>query len=168
MKITAYPLLFITCFFFINSLFAQGDEFDFWVGKWDLTWKDSDGTIAKGSNNIIKILDGKVIQENFEAFTGQLAGFKGTSISVYNPNNKSWHQAWADNQGSYYNFIGEIDGDRKIFKTLSRKEGEKEIILRMVFHHISNDSLTWDWERTEDGGKSWTLNWSIDYVKVSQ
>ena len=109
-----------------------------------------------------------MIQENFEAFTGHLAGFKGTSISVYNPNNESWHQAWADNQGSYYNFIGEIDGDRKIFKTLTRKDGEKEIISRMVFYHISNDSLTWDWERTEDGGKSWKLSWRIDYVKVSQ
>ncbi len=168
MKITTYILLFAVSIFFVNNLSAQGDEFDFWVGKWNLTWKDGDGTIAKGSNNIVKILDDKVIQEHFEAFTGNLAGFKGTSISVYNPNSKSWHQAWADNQGSYINFIGEIDGERKIFKTLPRKDGEKEIISRMVFCNISNESLTWDWERTEDGGKTWKLNWRINYVKVSQ
>lgn len=30
--------------------------FDFWLGNWHLTWEDSDGTLAKGSNRIERIL----------------------------------------------------------------------------------------------------------------
>jgi hypothetical protein len=58
-------------FFFLSiNLFVQaqdGSEFDFWVGKWDLSWKYGDGSEGKGTNHIMKTLDGKVIQENFEA-----------------------------------------------------------------------------------------------------
>jgi hypothetical protein len=42
----------------------------------------------------------------------------------------------------------------------------KEIVQRMVFKEIKNDSFTWDWEKTEDGGKTWKLEWRINYKKV--
>ena len=33
----------------------------------------------------------------------------------------------------------------------------------MVFHHITKDAFTWDWEGTTDGGKTWKLLWQLDY-----
>ena len=36
-------------------------------------------------------------------------GYKGTSISVYNPQSKQWHQSWAENNGGFYKFIGEFE-----------------------------------------------------------
>jgi hypothetical protein len=138
--------------------------FDFWVGEWDLTWKGSDGTLIKGTNIIEKILDGKVIQENFAFASGK---FKGTSISVYNPATKAWHQAWADTQGGYFDFIGEVDGDKRIFKTKLREVNGKKIIQRMVFYDIKRDSLTWDWESSTDGGTTWQLLWRINYTRKS-
>ena len=72
---------FMRQFFFILLLFstafsqqsAKQDSslFDFWVGEWNLTWKDPDGSTATGTNIITKILDGTVIQENFTGLTGQ-------------------------------------------------------------------------------------------------
>ena len=141
---------------------------DFWVGKWELTWKDGNGEVGRGTNRIIKILDGKVIQENFEASEGQLAGFKGTSISVYNPKSKSWHQAWADNQGGYFDFVGEIDGNKKIFKTRVSEKNGKKITQRMVFHSFQDHMMTWDWESSDDGGDSWNLLWQINYKKIKE
>jgi hypothetical protein len=38
-------------------------QFDFWLGKWDCTWEED----GQGSNRIEHILDGKIIQENFES-----------------------------------------------------------------------------------------------------
>ena len=144
---------------------ASGDEstkMDFWVGEWQLSW---DG--GKGVNRIEKTLDGQVIQENFEGIEGQYAGFKGTSISVFNPQSGSWHQAWADNNGGYINFIGEMDGDKRIFKTLPRQgPNGTTIISRMRFYDIEEDSFTWDWERSTDGGETWTLNWRISYTRL--
>lgn len=140
--------------------------FDFWVGKWDASWENTTtGEIEKGTNLIEKTLDGIVLQEHFEILTGVNKGVKGTSISVWSPQRKSYHQAWADNQGGYFNFIGEVDGDKKIFKTLPVERGDKVIIQRMVFYDIEQDSFTWDWEATTDGGKTWNLNWRINYIR---
>ena len=44
--------------------------FDFWLGTWDLTREDADGSAVIGSNYIRLILDGKVIEENFESCSG--------------------------------------------------------------------------------------------------
>ncbi|MDN5211068.1 hypothetical protein QQ020_03375 [Fulvivirgaceae bacterium BMA12] len=164
-------ILLITIFYHFST-YAQEEEasaaFDFWVGKWTLTWDEGNGSIGKATNNIVKILDDKVIQENFEILEGAQKGFKGTSISVYNPKTKQWHQAWADNQGSYFDFTGAIEGDKKIFKTrMIEKEGKK-IIRRMVFYNIQKERMTWDWEGSEDGGKSWKLLWRINYKKVNE
>jgi hypothetical protein len=84
---------------------------------------------------------------------------------VFNPNTQTWHQAWADNQGGYFNFSGEVTDGKRIFKTsIYRKDGN-ENILRMRFYEIKEDSFTWDWEQTKDGGKTWTLQWRIEYKR---
>jgi len=155
------------CLFFASS-YAQeelGTAFDFWVGEWDLTWDEANGDVGKGTNHIIKILDGKVIQENFEATEGKNKGFKGTSLSVFNPRNETWHQAWADNQGGYFDFTGKVDGNKKIFMTENKTINGNLVVQRMVFYDISNDQLTWDWESSNDGGETWKLNWRINYRK---
>ncbi|WP_394747890.1 hypothetical protein [Spongiimicrobium salis] len=146
---------------------AYGQEiaintFDFWLGEWELQWQKGDGTQGHGTNSIVRILDGKVIQENFE---DPESGFKGMSLSVFNPISKKWHQAWADNAGGYYDFVGDIDNENPIFTTKAVQQGEKTIIQRMVFKDITKDALVWDWEKTEDGGKQWQLQWRIHYTR---
>ena len=164
-------LIILIIIFYSFPTYAQEEPsaaFDFWVGKWALTWDEGNGGVGKATNNIVKILDDKVIQENFEILEGAQKGFKGTSISVYNPKTQSWHQAWADSQGSYFDFVGEIEGDKKIFKTRMVEKDGKKIIRRMVFHDIRQDGMTWDWESSDDGGKSWKLLWHINYKKVNE
>jgi len=148
-----------------TTITNQEHAFDFWVGNWSLEWTGKDGEIIKGKNIVTKILDAKVVKENFE---DPSTGFKGTSISVYSPIKGTWHQAWADNQGGYYNFVGEIDGDKRIFKTLPKKVNDNVVIQRMVFHNITANKFTWDWEMSKDGGKTWKLNWQINYTKVPE
>ena len=83
-KLTTFLPLLVISLFIPVSCFGQTDidqlkpeqYFDFWVGTWDLTWEASDGTSETGTNHIEKILDGKVIQENFKAESGQLKGLK--------------------------------------------------------------------------------------------
>lgn len=156
-------LLLFPAFLSAQSLKIQDSTlFDFWVGDWDLTWTNAQGKIEKGSNHIEKILDGKVIQENFSFDIGE---FKGTSISVYNVSKGTWHQAWADTQGSYYDFEGGVDGNKRIFKTRVKEQNGQRIIQRMVFYDIKTDSLKWDWELSRDGGVTWQLQWRINYVR---
>lgn len=158
------PLLFLSINLFSQDTTDVNQEktFDFWVGNWDLEWTGKDNKIIKGHNSIVKILDNTVIQENFE---DPSTGFKGTSISVYNKKKNEWHQAWADNQGGYYDFIGEIDGANRIFKTIPKKINGKTIILRMVFYNITPTAFLWNWESSSDNGENWKLLWRISYKK---
>lgn len=151
-------------------LYAQNNDdpahaFDFWVGQWHLEWKNREGLLVKGSNTIKKILDGTVIQE---FFIDPHTGFKGTSISVYNKKKKEWHQAWADNRGGFFNFIGQIEGDRRIFKTRTYKHNPQAPIQRMVFYNITDNHFTWDWQSSTDQGKSWKLLWRIHYTRSKE
>jgi len=164
-------LLFISLLIYVAQTVVEAQSepeqwFDFWIGKWQVSWEQADGKMGGGTNTIEKILDDKVIQEHFVATEGNMAGFKGTSISVYSARGGSWHQAWADNQGGYFDFIGEKDGARRIFKTKVRKVEDKEIVQRMVFYDIGPDRFTWDWELSEDGGASWKLSWRIFYQRM--
>ena len=138
--------------------------FNFWEGTWEGTWAEGDKE-GKATNFIEWTTGNKVLQENFEIYQGQNKGFFGTSISVFNTQTKVWRQAWADNQGGYYDFIGDFDGNKRIFKTQPREINGNVVIQRMVFYDLKSDSFMWDWERSQDGGKTWTLNWRISYVR---
>lgn len=92
---------------------------------------------------------------------------KGTSISVYNPQTQVWKQAWADNQGGYFDFTGITKNGQRIFQTDERNLSDgRKIIQRMRFYDIEEESLTWDWESSFDGGESWALTWRIFYQRV--
>ena len=158
-------LIYLFIFGFSSMAFTQHIDhtsFDFWIGEWELEWQKGDGSTGHGTNTIVRILDGKVIQENFE---DPESGFKGMSLSVYNPTTKKWHQAWADNAGGYFDFTGSVFDGNPIFKTTAVQQGEKTIVQRMLFKNITKDRLVWDWEKTEDGGNHWTLQWSIQYTR---
>ena len=155
-------LLFLTMG--LSLAWAQEEAesaFDFWVGEWEVHWYAPDSSVVKGRNHIEKILDGKVLQEHFEAPT---SGFKGTSISVYSPADKNWYQSWADNGGGYFHFRGITEDGKRIF-TMT-EEDARGALYRMVFSDITNRSLTWTWEGTRDGGKSWKTAWQIFYTRL--
>ncbi len=117
------------------------------------------------TNLIEKTLDGLVLQEHFEDPTNN---FMGTSISVFRPSDSTWRQAWADNQGGYFDFIGEIDGETRIFKTHLRPPGADSVIQQMRFYNITENSFTWDWEGTRDGGRNWNLLWRVYYKRFEE
>ena len=58
-------------------------EFDFWLGEWELTWGENE----HGTNRIERIMDGAVVQENFEG-----DGYRGMSVSVFSKEDSRWHQ----------------------------------------------------------------------------
>lgn len=140
--------------------------FDFWLGTWDLTWEDPDGSTGTGVNKIERVLDGAVIKENFEGLTGTYAGFIGKSYSVYQGASGEWKQTWVDNNGGYLDFTGDFDGNRRIFSRSGTDRNGNPIWQRMVFYDIQEDSFLWDWEVSRDDGETWTLNWRIQYQRA--
>jgi hypothetical protein len=174
MKKIKRTTIIISFFLITNNVQAQtlisnlspAEYYDFWIGEWDLTWSKSDESIGKGENSIFKTLNNFVLKENFNVTDDEsMNGFKGESWSVFNSNNGTWYQTWVDNQGSYLDFIGEIDGEKRIFKREVQKPDGSIIYQRMVFYDIQPNSFTWDWENSTDNGETWNLLWRINYKR---
>lgn len=73
-------------------------EFDFWLGDWELTWGENN----RGTNRIERIMNGAVVQENFEG-----DDYRGMSVSVFSKEDNRWHQTWVDSSGAYLDFVGD-------------------------------------------------------------
>ncbi len=127
------------------------ETFDFWLGSWRCT-DPADG--STGRNTLTRILNGKVVEEDFHHTDAGGTSLHGRSWTVLDPV-RGWCQTWVDDQGAYLDFTGGQVGDEVI---LSRP-GQ-----RMVFRDISPDAFTWDWEKAD--GEGWTLVWRLLYERV--
>jgi hypothetical protein len=139
------------------ALPKEARQFDFWIGEWDLTLEG--GT---GHNTISAILDSAVIQEEFVG-----GDFKGKSVSVYNRHTLKWQQTWVDNAGGYLDFVGGFEGGKMVLARTAERDGVR-FLQRMVWYNIERDQLDWNWERSDDAGKTWKVLWQIHYVRKKQ
>ena len=171
-----YLLLLIISFLFIQPIFAQDadqknskcdctecHQFDFWIGKWKVEWTNSDGSKSEGTNTVNLILDGCVIEENFDG--NPAMPFRGKSVSVYNKTQNFWQQTWVDNSGAYLLFTGAMQDDKMVVSRTTESSNGM-VIQRMVFYNIKKDSFEWNWESSTDDGKNWILNWKINYSRI--
>jgi hypothetical protein len=132
------------------------NQFDFWLGEWQARW----GQDGRGINRVRRILEGKVVQEDFLA-----PDLHGLSFSVYDPERKLWCQTWVDNSGSYLDFTGTFEAGKMILvrDAIVREEKCKQ---RMVWYDIHEDRFEWNWERSDDDGQTWRTLWHIDYTRT--
>lgn len=152
-------------FFTFFTLFTQAqsekngnpNEFDFWLGEWDLYWNDS----LKGTNTITKEHNGLVIHESF---TDNKTGYKGESWSMYVAKDKKWKQTWVDNGGSYLALEGMYTKTGMVLFSNQVKEGKK-IRFRMRFLNIRENSFDWEWSSSTDVEKTWKVLWAIQYKR---
>lgn len=134
------------------------NQFDFWLGQWEVRWNDD----GRGTNRIERILDGKIIQENF--IGDSPSELRGLSFSAYDPERKIWCQTWVDNSGSYLDFTGTFEDGKMLLSRDAIVRGE-ECKQRMVWYNIRPDQLDWNWERSDDDGLTWRVLWKIKYVR---
>ncbi|MBI1333617.1 MAG: DUF1579 family protein [Armatimonadetes bacterium] len=139
-------------------------QFDFWVGTWNLdieTRRDpsvKEWTKTKGKNVIEKILDGKVVQENFSG-----GALTGKSWSVYSPATKSWRQTWVDNSSGYIVLNGKWEDDKMVLYD-QPPQGAKHH--RMIYQDVKKDSFEWLWE-VEAGDGKWEPVFKCHYHRAS-
>ena len=148
--------------------FTESRQFDFWVGTWDvnlrmiqddLTWADRVRSEAK----IYRILDGKAILEFWNS-----NAIKGYSLRHFDRDKKKWvlYLNWPGNnrsgtssmEGSFRHGRGEF------FATRQNPDGQ-EVLSRFTFSDIAPSSLRWDDAFSQDGGKSWTHNWIMEFSR---
>ena len=165
-----FLLIVLSFLSFSASFFAQEsscscctrnhDDFDFWIGSWQVINKD--GSLA-GTNIIQKIQDNCILKENWISAKGN---FTGTSFSFYNGTSNQWEQLWIDNQGEKLH----LKGSRKENQMILQSEESIDKKGQPFYHRISwtlNDdgSVRQLWE-TISNNKDVTIAFDGFYKKV--
>ena len=141
---------------------AQQDgarQFDFWLGEWDCSWGDGAG----GTNSVYHDLGDAVVVESFDARPAM--DYQGMSFSVYDRNARCWRQTWVDTDANYLDFVGRYEDGVMDLRREAQVDGAIATF-RMCWRNIERDSLDWAYERSDDGGESWSSLWEIGYRRV--
>lgn len=135
---------------------------DFWLGEWAVSWTGQNGDTRTGSNRIDRdSYAGCVITERFDGRPG--LGLQGMSVSVYDVAAKTWRQTWVDNQGGYIALAGGPKADGSFVLQTARVSGRPRF--RMTWTNITADSLTWRWQRQQEGSADWEDRWVLYYTR---
>lgn len=160
------PKLLIVLLLFSNALFGgSSGDFDFWIGHWKVVWEDAEGNNKAGTNEVSRILDDKIVYEQFDGNPG--APLVGRSWSAYVDKQNLWKQTWVDNNGSYLDFTGGMRDGQMVLTRKGFVKG-KAALQRMRFYNIAEDTLDWVWEVSFDDGKSWKTAWQIHYTRLNK
>lgn len=142
-------------------------DFDFEIGAWKTklrrmvdplsgtqTWVEYEGTtvvkkVFNGMANLVELTAG-----------GPAGHFKGISLRLYNPQAHQWSLNFANMKNGVMTTptIGEFKDGRGEFYSQETLNG-RAILVKFVISKITADSCRFEQSFSDDGGKTWELNW---------
>lgn len=129
-------------------------QFDFWIGEWQVTDRAS-GTPV-GTSSVQLILNNCVIYENWTATNKT----EGKSFNKYNPLAKQWEQYWVDGSPGRMFFTGHLEGNEMRLSSDTPRR-------HLTFFNQPNGTVRQFSEISNDGGKTFTVEYDFLYKKVS-
>jgi hypothetical protein len=151
-------------------------DFDFIFGHWKIHLKRR-APSANGANTWIefdgyglyrKIWDGRANLNEFEADSPS-GHIEGLTLRTYNPKTRQWSLYWASSRdgilaepqvGQFHDGVGEFYAQDKI-------DG-KSVFVRYVWSKITANSVHFEQALSNDGGKTWDVNWTSDMVRAPE
>jgi hypothetical protein len=151
-------------------------DFDFEIGTWKIhlkrldhrlvgstTWVEFDGTSVTR-----KVWDGRADLEEFEVDspTGHI---QGMTLRLYDPQTQQWSLYWATSKSGAMGVptIGEFKNGRgEFFDTEPSGPNGRSILCRFVWTNTNTDTPHFEQSFSEDGGKTWEVNWITDQTPV--
>ena len=163
-------LLLVVSSFFILQVQSQGmpcskpefRQFDFWLGEWEAYGVKG---AKAGDSRVSIILDSCVILEEWTGAPSQGFTYTGKSFNSYNVASKQWQQTWTDNTGNTTEFLRGEGSNGKIVYYANKVTGPKgELFMRrLTFTKLSDDKVRQFGERSDDGGKTWSTEYDLEY-----
>jgi hypothetical protein len=150
-------------------------DFDFYAGTWKQhlkrlvhpltgsnTWIEYDGTVVDR-----KVWGGRANLNEFEA-DGPSGRIEGMTLRLYNPQSHQWSLYWASSKtgvlGGPPN-VGEFKDGRGEFISQDTLNG-RAIFTRYVWSDITPNSAHFEQSYSDDGGKTWEVNWIATLSRV--
>lgn len=147
-------------FFCISLCFSQTgkyQDFDFWIGEWNVYKHNTDKIVGK--SKIERIIDGKAIKETYHSTT---SSYQGTSLNKYNPRTDQWEQFWVDNTGLTLHITGNLENKAMVLQ--NKVPSDKGTLLNKIKWQKNKDgTVRQTWYQSTDEGKNWTIVFDGDY-----
>jgi hypothetical protein len=149
-------------------------DFDFEIGTWKThlrrllhpltgskTWVEYDGTSL-----VRKIWNGRANLVELKA-DGSAGHFEGLNLRLYNPQSHQWSLNFANSNGGGMSqpTIGEFRNGRGEFFDQETLNG-RAILVRFVISGNAPDSCRFEQAFSDDGGKTWEVNWIATDTRV--
>jgi hypothetical protein len=150
-------------------------DFDFEIGSWkthlrrllhpltgSTTWVEYEGTTV-----VRKVWNGRANLVELEV-DGAKGPIEALSLRLYNPDSHQWSLNFSNSVSGTMATpsIGEFRNGRGEFfdqETL----GARAILVRFVISAITSTSCHFEQAYSDDGGKTWEVNWIADDVRIS-
>jgi hypothetical protein len=100
---------------------------------------------------------------------GPAGPFEGLSLRLYNPQARQWSLHFANSSDGILNVptIGQFNDRRGEFFSQETLRG-RAIFVRFVITEITPDSCRFEQAFSEDGGKTWEVNWIATDTRVKE
>jgi hypothetical protein len=149
-------------------------DFDFEIGTWktqvtrlqhpltgSTTWVEYEGTTL-----VRKVWNGGANLLELEA-DGPAGHFEGLNLRLYNPQSHQWSLNFANRNGGTLSqpTIGEFKNGRGEFFDQETLNG-RAIFVRFVISDITPNSCHFEQAFSDDGGKTWEVNWIATDTRV--
>ena len=149
-------------------------DFDFEIGSWrtqlrrlakplsgDTTWVEYAGTTV-----VRKVWDGRANLVELDV-TGPAGRIEGLSLRLYNPQSGQWSLNFSNSRGGTLAVpsVGEFENGRGEFYSHEEFDG-RMILVRFVILPLTPDSCRFEQSYSDDGGRTWELNWVATDTRV--
>lgn len=150
-------------------------DFDPLIGSWKYhlkrrvnpltgsnTWVEFDGT-----GICYKIWDGRAELDTIEV-DGPNGHIEGLTLRTYNPQSHQWRLYWANSKTGIIDppQVGEFKDGRGEFYAQDTING-KTILIRFVWTNMTTSTPHFEQSFSDDGGKTWEVNWITDQTRVN-
>jgi hypothetical protein len=150
-------------------------DFDFELGSWKIhlkrrlnpltgsdKWVEFDGTSVTR-----KLWDGRSQIEQFET-DGAGGHIEGLTLRLYNPQSHQWRLYWANSKSGILDppQVGQFKDGQGEFYAQDAING-KAILIRFIWSKTDSKMPHFEQSFSDDGGKTWEVNWITDQVRVS-
>ena len=142
-------------------------DFDFEIGVWkthlsrrlrpltgSTTWVEYEGTTV-----VRKVWDGRANLVELQV-DGPAGHIEALSLRLYNPESRQWSLNFSNSAGGVLSppTIGEFKNGRGEFFSQETLNG-RAIYVRFVISDITPNSCRFEQAFSDDGGKTWEVNW---------
>lgn len=149
-------------------------DFDFEIGTWKTQLRrrlkpltgSNDWVEYEGTSIVRKVLNGRanLVELDVKGPSGRI---EGMSLRLYNPDARQWSLNFSNVRGGTLSppVIGEFKNGRGEFYGADTL-GARAILVRFVIYDITPNSAKFEQAFSDDGGKTWEVNWIATDTKI--